>query len=39
VLVESLISQRLPLEEMQTGLELIEAGSEPVYMLMILPNG
>jgi len=39
VLVEALISQRLPLEEMQTILELIESGSEPVYMLMILPNG
>jgi len=37
--VERLISHRLPLEELQRGIELIEKGSEPVYKVMILPNG
>jgi threonine dehydrogenase-like Zn-dependent dehydrogenase len=36
--VERLISHRLPLEELQRGIELIEGGSEPVYKVMILPN-
>jgi D-arabinitol dehydrogenase (NADP+) len=39
ILVEGLISHRLPLEELQRGIELIERGSEPVYKVMILPNG
>ena len=39
ILVEGLISHRLPLEELQRGIELIEQGSEPVYKVMILPNG
>ena len=39
VSVEGLISHRLPLEELQRGIELIERGSEPVYKVMILPNG
>jgi threonine dehydrogenase-like Zn-dependent dehydrogenase len=37
--VERLISHRLPLEELQRGIELIEKGCEPVYKVMILPNG
>ena len=37
--VEGLISHRLPLEELQRGIELIERGSEPVYKVMMLPNG
>ena len=36
--VERLISHRLPLEELQRGIELIETGSEPVYKVMLLPN-
>jgi 2-desacetyl-2-hydroxyethyl bacteriochlorophyllide A dehydrogenase len=39
VSVERLISHRLPLEELQRGIELIEKGGEPVYKVMILPNG
>jgi D-arabinitol dehydrogenase (NADP+) len=39
VSVEGLISHRLPLEELQRGIELIERGSEPVYKVMMLPNG
>jgi 2-desacetyl-2-hydroxyethyl bacteriochlorophyllide A dehydrogenase len=39
VLVEKLISHRLPLEELQGGIELIERGSELVCKVMILPNG
>ena len=39
ILVEKLISHRLPLEEFQRGIELIERGSEPVYKVMMLPNG
>jgi 2-desacetyl-2-hydroxyethyl bacteriochlorophyllide A dehydrogenase len=39
VLVENLISHRLPLEQLQHGIELIEKGREPVYKVMILPNG
>jgi D-arabinitol dehydrogenase (NADP+) len=39
VLVEKLISHRLSLEEFQRGIELIEMGNEPVYKVMILPNG
>jgi D-arabinitol dehydrogenase (NADP+) len=37
--VEKLISHRLPLEQLQQGIELIERGSEPVYKVMVLPNG
>jgi 2-desacetyl-2-hydroxyethyl bacteriochlorophyllide A dehydrogenase len=37
--VEKIISHRLPLEELQRGIELIEKGNEPVYKVMILPNG
>jgi threonine dehydrogenase-like Zn-dependent dehydrogenase len=37
--VDKLISHRLPLEELQRGIELIERGSEPVYKVMMLPNG
>jgi D-arabinitol dehydrogenase (NADP+) len=37
--VEKLISHRLPLEQLQRGIELIENGSEPVCKVMILPNG
>ena len=37
--VDSLISHRLPLEELQRGIEMIERGSEPVYKMMMLPNG
>jgi D-arabinitol dehydrogenase (NADP+) len=37
--VDQLISHRLPLEGLQKGIELIEAGTEPVYKVMILPNG
>ena len=36
--VDKLISHRLPLEELQRGIEFIEKGSEPVYKVMILPN-
>ncbi|MFH1524706.1 MAG: zinc-dependent alcohol dehydrogenase family protein [Chloroflexota bacterium] len=39
VLVEKLISHRLPLGELQRGIELIEQGSEQVRKVMILPNG
>jgi D-arabinitol dehydrogenase (NADP+) len=39
VLVNNLISHRLPLEDLQRGIELIVTGSEPVYKVMILPNG
>ena len=39
VLVEKLISHRLPLEELQRGIELIEKGREQVRKVMILPNG
>ena len=39
VSVKRLISHRLLLEELQRGIELIERGSEPVYKVMILPNG
>jgi threonine dehydrogenase-like Zn-dependent dehydrogenase len=39
VLVEKLISHRLPLEELQRGIKLIEKGNEPVYKVVILPNG
>lgn len=39
ILVEKVISHRLPLEALQQGIELIEQGSEPVYKVMILPNG
>jgi len=38
ILVDKLISHRLPLQELQRGIELIERGSEPVYKVMILPN-
>jgi len=39
ILVEKVISHRLPLEALQQGIQLIEKGSEPVYKVMILPNG
>ena len=39
ILVEKVISHRLPLEALQRGIQLIEKGSEPVYKVMILPNG
>lgn len=39
VLVDTLISHRLPLEELQRGIELIEKGREQVRKVMILPNG
>jgi D-arabinitol dehydrogenase (NADP+) len=39
VLVEKLISHRLPLEELQRGIKLIEKGNELVYKVVILPNG
>jgi D-arabinitol dehydrogenase (NADP+) len=38
IIVDGLISHRLPLEQLQRGIELIETGSEPVYKVMILPN-
>ena len=38
VSVEKLISHRLPLEELQRGIELIEKGNEPVYKVIMLPN-
>ena len=37
--VERLISHRLALEELQRGIGIIEKGNEPVYKVMILPNG
>jgi threonine dehydrogenase-like Zn-dependent dehydrogenase len=37
--VDQLISHRLSLEGLQKGIELIETGTEPVYKVMILPNG
>jgi D-arabinitol dehydrogenase (NADP+) len=37
--VAELISHRLPLEEFQRGIELIEAGLENVRKVMILPGG
>jgi D-arabinitol dehydrogenase (NADP+) len=39
ITVEKLISHRLPLEELQRGIELIEQGSEQVRKVMMLPNG
>ena len=39
VSVEKLISHRLPLEDLQRGIELIERGSEQVCKVMLLPNG
>jgi 2-desacetyl-2-hydroxyethyl bacteriochlorophyllide A dehydrogenase len=36
--VEQLISHRLPLEELRQGIELIMAGREKVFKVMILPN-
>ena len=38
VSVEKLISHRLPLEQLQRGIELIEKGNEPVYKVIMLPN-
>jgi len=38
ILVDKLISHRLPLQELQRGIKLIERGREPVYKVMILPN-
>jgi D-arabinitol dehydrogenase (NADP+) len=37
--VAELISHRLPLSELQRGIELIEGGLEDVRKVMILPNG
>jgi threonine dehydrogenase-like Zn-dependent dehydrogenase len=37
--VSKLISHRLPLEELQKGIESIEASSADVRKVMILPNG
>jgi hypothetical protein len=37
--VESLISHRLPLEELQRGIGLIEEGSQSVCKVILLPNG
>jgi threonine dehydrogenase-like Zn-dependent dehydrogenase len=37
--VDKLISHRLPLEQLQRGIETIDKGSEPVYKVMMLPNG
>jgi 2-desacetyl-2-hydroxyethyl bacteriochlorophyllide A dehydrogenase len=37
--VDALISHRLPLEEFQRGIEIIEGGRENVRKVMILPNG
>ena len=37
--VAEIISHRLPLEEFQRGIELIESGKENVKKVMILPNG
>jgi len=39
VSVGQLISHRLPLEELQHGIELIEGGGEVVRKVMLLPNG
>jgi D-arabinitol dehydrogenase (NADP+) len=39
IMVGPLISHRLPLEQLQRGIELIESGSVPVGKVMILPNG
>jgi D-arabinitol dehydrogenase (NADP+) len=38
VRVDQLVSHRLPLEEFQRGISVIEAGSEGVKKVMILPN-
>lgn len=37
--VDRLVSHRLPLEEFQRGIEVIEHGSEGVKKVQILPNG
>jgi 2-desacetyl-2-hydroxyethyl bacteriochlorophyllide A dehydrogenase len=39
VRVENLISHRLPLEELQRGIGLIEEGSQAVCKVILLPNG
>jgi 2-desacetyl-2-hydroxyethyl bacteriochlorophyllide A dehydrogenase len=39
VAVDALISHRLPLEELQRGIETIEGGREDARKVMILPNG
>jgi D-arabinitol dehydrogenase (NADP+) len=39
VAADVLISHRLPLEELQRGIETIEGGRENVRKVMILPNG
>ncbi|HEY9076761.1 MAG TPA: zinc-dependent alcohol dehydrogenase family protein [Anaerolineaceae bacterium] len=36
--VSDLISHRLPLDDMQAGIELIERGSENIRKVMLLPN-
>ncbi len=37
--VDQLVSHRLPLEEFQRGIEVIERGAENVKKVQILPNG
>lgn len=37
--VDELVSHRLPLEEFRRGIAVIEAGSEAVKKVLILPNG
>ena len=37
--VEGLVSHRLPLEEFQRGIEMIEQGADGVKKVQILPNG
>jgi len=37
--VDALISHRLPLEDLQRGIEILEGGRENVRKVMILPNG
>ncbi len=39
ILVDQLVSHRLPLEEFQRGIELIEGGLEGVKKVQIAPNG
>ncbi len=39
VVVEPLVSHRLPLEQLEGGIRLIEAGLDDVRKVLILPNG
>ncbi|MGB8212313.1 MAG: alcohol dehydrogenase catalytic domain-containing protein [Anaerolineales bacterium] len=39
IAVEKLVSHRLPLEQLEQGIELIEKGGQPVCKVMLLPNG